>query len=63
MQAASLWIVGVTSLLSGSVLAQDRQSDDTPHTVRLIPVQESIAVHGSIRSIRWRRLKSSIGEA
>lgn len=44
MQIASLWIVGASLLLSGSVLAQDRQTDDTPHTVRLIPVQESIKV-------------------
>jgi len=44
MQTASLCIVGVSLLLSGSVLAQDRQTDDTPHTVRLIPVQESIKV-------------------
>ena len=44
MQTASLWIVGVSLLVSGSVLAQDRQTDNTPHTVRLIPVQESVKV-------------------
>ena len=62
MQAASLWIVGVTSLLSGSILAQDRQSDDTPHTVRLIPVQETsrCTVH-SLDPLE--KVEISIGEA
>lgn len=41
-QTAKLWIVAVSILLSGAAFAQDRLTDDTPHTIKFITVEEGI---------------------
>jgi non-heme chloroperoxidase len=37
-----VWIVATGILLAGAAFAQERQTDDTPHTIRLIAVEEGI---------------------
>ena len=45
MRPTGLWVVAASiTLLSGDRFAQDRQTDDTPHTMRLVPVQEGVKV-------------------
>jgi hypothetical protein len=37
-----IWIVGFGILFTGAAFAQDRQTDETPHTIHFITVEEGI---------------------